>query len=76
MKLTQANNLKESTKSIEHLQLNIQELSCHAPITQEQLENLQQQIRLLTQKVKEANYTFHRMAKLEGIRIEKTFMKA
>jgi hypothetical protein len=36
----QVNNLKESTETIKHLQFNIQELSCHAPIIQEQLEDL------------------------------------
>jgi hypothetical protein len=37
---SQANDLRESTKTIKHLQLNIQELSCHVLITQEQLEDL------------------------------------
>jgi hypothetical protein len=30
---SQANDLREFTKTIKHLQLSIQELSCHAPIT-------------------------------------------
>jgi hypothetical protein len=71
-----ANNLREFTKTIEHLQLNIQKLFYHAPITREQLQDLQQQIQLLTQKAKEANYSFHWMVEMEGIRIEHAFMKA
>jgi hypothetical protein len=35
---SQADNLRESTKTIERLQLSIQELSCHVPIIHEQLE--------------------------------------
>jgi prefoldin subunit 5 len=53
------NDLREFTETIECLQLNIKELLCHAPITQEQLEHMQQQIQLLTQKAEEANYIFH-----------------
>jgi hypothetical protein len=33
------------------------------------------QIRALTQKAEEADYSFHQMAKLEVIKIENTFMK-
>jgi hypothetical protein len=72
---SQVANLRESIKTIERLQLSIQEPSCHVPITRKQLEDLQQQIWLFTQKAKEADYTFHRMAKLEEIIIENTFMK-
>jgi hypothetical protein len=31
---------------------------------------------LLTQKVEEADYTFHQMVKLKGIKTENVFMKA
>ncbi len=41
---SQENDLMESNKTIEGLQLSIQELSCHVPIIQKQLEDLQQQI--------------------------------
>ncbi len=37
---SQTNNLKLSTKTIKYFQLSILELSCHAPITQEQVEDL------------------------------------
>jgi hypothetical protein len=33
------------------------------------------QIRLLTEKAKEENYSFHQMAELEVIRTENTFVK-
>ncbi len=36
----QVDDLKESTGTIERLQLNIQELFCRVPIIQEQLEDL------------------------------------
>ncbi len=68
--------MRESTKTIECMQLNIQKLFYNAPIIQEQLEDLQQQIRLLTQKAKEVNYSFHWMAELVGIKTENAFMKA
>ncbi len=32
---SKANDLKKSTKTIERLQLSVQEMSCHVPITQE-----------------------------------------
>lgn len=73
---SQEDNLKESTKTIECLQLSIQELSYHAPIIQDQLEDLKQQIHMLTQKAEEADYTFHQMVELEGIRTKNAFMKA
>ncbi len=66
----------ESNKTIERLQLSIQELSCHVSITQKQLEDLEQQIQLFTQKAEEVEYTFHWMVELEGIKTENAFMKA
>ncbi len=73
---SQIDDVWESTKTIECLQLSIQELSYHALIIHEQLEDLQLQIWLFTQKIKEENYTFHHMGELEGIRTKNTFMKA
>jgi hypothetical protein len=37
---SQIDNLRESSTTIERLQLNIQELSYHVPITQKQLEDM------------------------------------
>jgi septal ring factor EnvC (AmiA/AmiB activator) len=44
---SQVDDLKKSTKTIECIQLNVQKLSYHAPIIQEQLEDLQTQIQFL-----------------------------
>ncbi len=57
------------------MQQNVQKLSCHVPITQEQLEDMQTQIWFLTQKVKEVGYSFHWITQLEVIRIKNTFME-
>ncbi len=40
------------------------------------MEDLKQQIHMLTQKAEEADYTFHQMVELEGIRTKNAFMKA
>jgi FtsZ-binding cell division protein ZapB len=72
---SQAYDFRKSIETIERLQLNVQELSCHAPITQEQLDVLQMQIQSFTQKAKEVDYSFHRMAELEVIRTKNVFMK-
>ncbi len=44
---SQVDDLKKSAKTIECIQLNVQELSYHAPIIQKQLEDLQTQIQFL-----------------------------
>jgi hypothetical protein len=65
----------KSIETIKSLQLNVQELSCHVPITQKQLNDMYMQIRTLTQKAEKADYSFHQMAKLEVIKIENAFVK-
>ncbi len=45
---SQANDLKQSIETIKCFQQSIYKLSCHAPISQEQLADSQQQIWLLT----------------------------
>jgi hypothetical protein len=39
------------------------------------MDDLQMQFQLLTQKAKEADYSFHQMVKLKLIRTENLFMK-
>ncbi len=77
MKLrSQEDDLQQSIETIERLEYSIQELSYHTPIIQEQLEDLQQQIRLLIWKAEEVDFTYHWIVEFKDIKIENAFMKA